>query len=123
MNWIFKFFLFVFLFSLLSVAETSAPQLCAHMHPVSCRGQELGFCSLPVAFPSSALPCPCDTTAAPGLQGFCSDLGARDFASRCRALRCQAPWERRRMKNEVDEKGKGNLGQERGNSFAVATLS
>ena len=27
------------------------------------------------------------------------------------------------MKSEVDEKGKGNLGQERGNSFAMATLS
>lgn len=46
-----------------------------------------------------------------------------DFASQCRALWCEAPWEQRRMKREVDEKGKGNLGQERGNSFAVATLS
>lgn len=27
------------------------------------------------------------------------------------------------MRSEVDEKGKGNLGQERGKSFAVATPS
>lgn len=27
------------------------------------------------------------------------------------------------MESKVDEKGKGNLGQERRNSFAVATLS
>uniref|UniRef100_A0A663NDA1 Uncharacterized protein n=1 Tax=Athene cunicularia TaxID=194338 RepID=A0A663NDA1_ATHCN len=44
------------------------------MRPVLCRGQELGFCSLPVAFSGSALPCPCDNTAASVLQVFWSDV-------------------------------------------------
>lgn len=38
-------------------------------------------------------------------------------------VRCEDPWEQRRVKSEVDEKDKGNLGRERGNGFAVTTLS